>query len=135
VFAHQDSSQEIENPSIECVGFSNEAFKWLATGGMDSKLCVWELTTGSRRLTCEHDDGVVALKWHSSLPVLCSSSLDCSIKIWDGRNGSCLATLTGHSNFVTNFSIICDQENEGKVISVSDDHTVKVFRANFNLVI
>ena len=72
--------------SVECVGFSNDA-KWVASGGMDKTLKIWEATTGVCRAVCDHGDSVVALKWHIKLPVVFTAALDQVIRIWDARTG------------------------------------------------
>ncbi len=112
---------------VESVAFSHEQFKWIATGGMDKNLKVWDISSGTCRITCPHDGGVVSIKWHPRLPVVCTGAIDCAVRAWDARNGQCIRLLTGHSNMVTSVDIKAD-ENEGFVIiSVSDDHTSKLF--------
>ena len=60
---------------IEGVGFC-KTMKLAATASLDSTMKVWDLGTGQVRLTCEHDDGVIALQWHPSLPYVFTSSMD-----------------------------------------------------------
>ena len=135
-FAHstitaRDEGEEQVDCSVECVGFSSETYKWFATGGMDKLMKVWDLSSGSCRVSCVHEGGVVALKWHDRLPYICTSSLDGLVRIWDARNGNCHYTLSGHLKFVTNLDILCiDDDNKETMLigSVSDDNTAKVFR-------
>ena len=41
--------------SVECVGFAGGDYRWVASGGMDSFLKVWDMVTGSCRLSCKYE--------------------------------------------------------------------------------
>jgi WD40 repeat protein len=73
--------------SVECVGFANGDLRWAASGGMDNTLKVWDIVTGSCRSVCAHGGSVVALRWHSSLPVISTAALDYVLRVWDARGG------------------------------------------------
>lgn len=45
------------NLSVECVGFSAPDFRWIASGGMDCTLKIWDLVTGGCRHVCRWDEG------------------------------------------------------------------------------
>lgn len=91
--------------AVECVGFSTSEYRWVASGGMDKSLKIWDYTTGSCRSVCRHADGVIALAWHSTRPAVVTASLDRCIRIWDARSGTLTIELTGHTNIVTNFAL------------------------------
>ena len=60
---------------VECVGFSNDENhhnnnRWIATGGTDKNLKIWDYGSGICRCVCIHHDSVVSLQWHPSLPVV-----------------------------------------------------------------
>ncbi len=122
---------------VECVGFARGGLKWVASGGMDKNLKVWDMTTGGCRCVCAHGGSVVALKWHDSLPIICTAALDNVIRIWDARNGALLSELTGHTDLVTSLDLLSlkgfagvEGANGGvtdAIVSVSDDKTSKVF--------
>ena len=120
--------------SVECVGFSQGDIKWVASGGMDKLLKIWDPVTGLCRISCKHGDSVVSLRWHSSLPVISTASLDRNIRVWDARNGALLVELTGHNDLVTNLDMVSLsplQEAEEEIIAtVSDDGTAKIFHVN-----
>lgn len=122
--------------AVECVGFDTAGMKWAASGGSDKALKIWDLTAGSCRCTCLHDGGVVALKWHQSLPVVCTAALDAVIRLWDARSGTVLTTFTGHQDLVTDIfyapSISGGDSTSVEslldcIVSVSDDRTSRVF--------
>ena len=143
--------------SVECVGFSqSREFNWAASGGSSKELHVWDIVSGNCRASCVHGGSVVALKWHSSLPLITTAALDNLVRVWDARSGSCVLELSGHSDLVTNIDMktitiaeheACESDpslpplppdsnsttekrtkNEVDVIvAVSDDHTSRVF--------
>ena len=141
--------EEKATMSVECVGFSSNDYKWVASGGMDSNLKIWDVVAGTCRVTCPHKGGVVALIWHAKYPTVTTSSLDNNVRIWDARSGSMLVKLSGHMNNVTSLhGKYCDgatdnndtsdssNSNDIDVISsVSDDYTTKVFHVHIKALI
>lgn len=124
--------------SVECVGFSPANYKWIASGGMDGNLKIWDMASGYMRLSCQHESGVVALKWHSQLPVVATASMDYDLRVWDARNGSLLFRFTGHEDLILNLDIISLDKSQvpnitDQIVTVSDDGTAKVFLINLNI--
>ena len=78
---------------------------YLATGGMDGELTIWDIHTLQRRQTMHHDDGIVKIKWIPDSPCIASISVDCTVRIWDARSGECIRTFKGHENTVLDFDI------------------------------
>ena len=121
--------------SVECVGFSSNDYKWVASGGMDNNLKVWDIVTGTCRVTCPHSGGVVSLLWHTKYPSVTTTSLDNNIRIWDARSGSLLVQLTGHMNNVTSLDMKCsnddnDHDHIDIISTVSDDYTTKIYHVS-----
>lgn len=124
---------------VECVGFANGEWKWVASGGMDKTLKVWDTMTRTVRCSCMHGGGVVALVWHSTLPLVATAALDNVVRVWDARNGALLLELTGHNDLVTSIEMVpitaenrvdgCGDATD-MIISVSDDKTARVFMIN-----
>lgn len=54
--------------SVEAVGFC-ATHAWVATGGTDGRLKVWDSVSGTCRHTCAHPAGVTKLEWHPAAPV------------------------------------------------------------------
>ena len=92
----ENNQEKLEKSfSVECVGFSTHenSQKWIASGGMDSTLKIWDLTNGTLRGTCKHTSTVTDLKWHKSLPVIFASTLDGSICIYRRNSKSNIGHL------------------------------------------
>lgn len=109
--------------SIECVGFS-PSLTWVATGGMDKKLMIWELQSSSLRCTCQHEEGVMRLSWSFSSQHIITASLDGIVRLWDSRSGVCERVFEGHSDSIQDMVVTVDQRF---ILTGSDDTTAKVF--------
>ncbi len=136
-FLHDQSGSE-ERMNVECVGFAHPSLTWVATGGLDNTLRVWE-RTGFCRCSISHNGGVVSLQWHPQLPLLCTASLDCAVRLVDARNGHVLRLFTGHLDNVTSVVLakLMNKEVEGvpsevnAIVSLSEDASAKVFFVDF----
>jgi WD40 repeat protein len=129
---------------VECVGFANGEWKWVASGGMDKTLKVWDTQSGVVRCVCQHGGSVVSLAWHATLPLIATAALDNVVRIWDARNGALLQELTGHNDLVTSIEMVpitAENRVEGSgdatdmIISVSDDKTARVFMLNVHALV
>lgn len=138
-----EQEEELNVLGVECVGISNNQWKYVASGGMDKTLKIWDITTGTCRCVCEHADSVVALKWHATLPIVVTACLDRVVRIWDARSGVCVQECSGHRDIVTNLDfrqqpVVTENSDTGEkttavgdvIVSVSDDGTAKVFHVN-----
>ncbi len=130
--------------SVECIGFSSKDLHWVASGGLDNTMKVWDMNTGACRCTCSHGGSVVSLKWHPTAPLVITAALDTFIRIWDSRTGTLVLQLTGHRDLVTCIETVPFPQSvflssEGRVtptdlvISMSDDKSAKIFHINSNL--
>ena len=57
--------EELEETfSVECIGFSSHDInqKWIASGGMDTTLKIWDMNNGNLRCSCKHTTTVRRLK-------------------------------------------------------------------------
>ncbi|TVU33758.1 hypothetical protein EJB05_15563, partial [Eragrostis curvula] len=103
--------------SVECVGISPR-YNWVATGGMDQKLVIWDLTHQSRR--CDIPCMVGFLK-------VCRIRMhgwEGAVRIWDTLSGHCARTFNGHANIVQSLAISADGNC---IVSVSTDWSARVF--------
>ena len=118
--------------SIEAVGFAPQNPNWLATGGVDGVVKIWDLANGAQcRQTfpaMAAGEGITRLRWHPHLPLFFTASTLGTIRLWDARNGCLLATQTGSTD-VINDLVICYAEEGKKALltAASDDKTVRVF--------
>jgi WD40 repeat protein len=97
--------------------------RYLATGGDDQTVKVWDIYTKACIHTfCGHTSQVLCIRFTTDGSRLISSSADRTIKIWDVNTGDCLATLPGHQNWVWSFNLSPDAQ---MLLSGSQDETIK----------
>ncbi|CAG8592719.1 15045_t:CDS:10 [Rhizophagus irregularis] len=96
-----------------------------ATGSLDGKLNIWDVTTMRLRQTCNHDDAIIQLQWHHDSPLLTTCSADRTVRVWDGRTGNCEKTFYGHQDTILGFAISKDGK---KIVTAGDDHVCLVFK-------
>jgi|EP00900_Chrysochromulina_parva_P010183 ribosome assembly protein SQT1 len=129
--AHAESGKTLavfpsHDASVEFCGFC-DVMALAASCGMDGKMCIWDLGTFSPRHTCMHTAGVIELRWLKGSPMILTCALSREIRLWDGRSGECLQTLTGHHEPVLCFDV--GYTTQGiYVVSGSDDKTARLWQ-------
>ena len=104
---------------------------FLASGGQNSTVKIWNLETGTYRILAGHERWIWTVAFSPIPPnppyqggKLASGSDDQTIKIWDVTTGECLQTLRGHTNNVRSVAFSPD----GKfLVSGSEDNTLKLW--------
>ena len=73
----------------------SQSGSFVATSSWDKSVCIWDTDTGTLvSILKSHSGGVWSVDFHPHSPdLLCSSSDDGTIRIWDTRQGSDIQTL------------------------------------------
>ncbi|HLO89138.1 MAG TPA: pentapeptide repeat-containing protein, partial [Nostocaceae cyanobacterium] len=120
----KDSVFATDLTSVYTVAFSPDG-KVLATGERDSRVRLWNPTSGKELLTLAgHSGSVRSVAWSGDGQTLASASDDKTVKLWDVRTGDCVRTLEGHSNLVN--SVVWSGDGQ-TLASASGDKTVKLW--------
>ncbi|XP_060080044.1 angio-associated migratory cell protein-like [Ylistrum balloti] len=117
-----ESVKEGDN-SVEACGFCKQQ-TLAATGTLQGTLCIWDMPTQITRSKCQHEAGVVRLKWDPTAPLVYTACLDGVVRLWDGRNGQCVNQWSGHTDAILDVDLSRDGET---LVTVSDDKTARVF--------
>jgi ribosome assembly protein SQT1 len=139
--ASGNNDDQMEHPmSVEAVGFCPIQPTWCATGGVDGKLKIWDLSRdgGQLRQVChlattpENNgtvDSITRLKWHPTLPLVFTSHVTGVVRLWDARGGTLVHTLHGGQDQINDMDVQYSpaSPNMAFIVSASDDKTVRVF--------
>ncbi|CAG8506111.1 8347_t:CDS:10 [Paraglomus brasilianum] len=117
-------SFENHSESVETVGFC-DILPLVATGSTDNKINIWDVTTMRLRQTCQHDDAVIKLQWHTDSPLFTSSSADRTVRQWDARTGKSERVWKGHRDSILGFAISRDGKT---VVTAGDDNVCRIFK-------
>jgi ribosome assembly protein SQT1 len=136
-----DNDEDAEYPmSVEAVGFSPSQPNWCATGGVDGKLKIWDLSRdGQCRQVCSPPgmsgapDSITRIRWHPSLPLVFTSSISGTVRLWDARDGRLIHELTGGTEQINDMDIqFLPGVGSAVILTASDDKKVRVFELDVN---
>lgn len=71
----------------------------ILTGGLDGKARLWDVETGTVRLTLEHPnvDGVSSVAYSPDGTMVATGNRDWKVRLWDTETGAIIHTLIGHN--------------------------------------
>jgi len=109
---------------VKCVAFSPNG-KWLASGGNDTHVMLWEAATGKLHRKMEGHTGLVhQIAFSPDGETLASASFDNTVKLWNVPTGDETATLRGHQEEVRGVAF---SPNGRLLVSTSEDKTARVW--------
>ncbi len=115
---------------VKRVASPGQAESWVASGGLDRKISLWDLNGGGRRLEIdvgEEDNtsakgSVYALAATPTL--IASGGPESVVRVWDSRTGKRITKFVGHTDNVRDILVAQDGET---ILTASSDQTVKVW--------
>ncbi|XP_017878587.1 angio-associated migratory cell protein [Ceratina calcarata] len=127
-----DNDEEAENDEgncdsnwVETAAFCKDpAFQVAATGTVNGEIFIWDIAKQILRQKIAQESGISKLVWKGNTSILFSAGLDGILRCFDGKNGECLRSFTGHVADILDLSI---SENGEKALTTSDDSTVRIF--------
>lgn len=114
---------------VRCVASPSQNSTWVATGGLDRKIYLWDLNGGGK--TSEIDTMGDELQAKGSIyalatteKVLAYGGPESIVHLWDPRAGERIAKFRGHGQNIRSIllSPTCDT-----VVTCATDHTVKIW--------
>lgn len=107
---------------------------WVASGGLDRKINLWDLSGSGQRLSIDagEDEGAVGInKEKGSVyaldvtpSIIASGGPESIVRVWDPKSGRRITKFVGHTDNIRDILISADGE---RIISASSDQTVKVW--------
>lgn len=114
---------------VKCLATSNQQSNWVASGGLDQKVVLWDLNGGGDILkidTCGDEvtekGSVYALGTGGS--VLATGGPESVVRVWDPKSGKLITKFVGHTDNIRGILI---NETGDKIMTASSDQTVKVW--------
>lgn len=114
---------------VKCLANPRSHSDWVASGGLDHKIFLWDLNGGGEKLKIDvsEDDktpkgSVYALSAKGS--ILASGGPDSVVRVWDSKSGKLVTKFVGHTDNVR--SILINQDGD-TIMTASSDQTVKVW--------
>ncbi|KAF2429839.1 WD40 repeat-like protein [Tothia fuscella] len=111
--------------AIKCVAVSASG-KYLATGGLDKRLVIWDaVSLKPLQVFTQHRDTVLAVSFRRGSHTLYSASADRTIKIWGLDEMAYIETLFGHQDDVVDVAGMAQE----RCVSVgSRDRTARLWK-------
>jgi WD repeat-containing protein 48 len=114
---------------VKCLATPNSQADWVVSGGLDRKICLWDLSGAGKKLEIEVGDeeksekgSVYALS--ASRSILASGGPESIVRLWDPRSGKRVTKFVGHTDNVRDILI---NETGDTIMTASSDQTVKVW--------
>ncbi|KAK6587059.1 hypothetical protein PZA11_000349 [Diplocarpon coronariae] len=114
---------------VKCVATPSPHADWVASGGLDRKICLWDLSGAGKKLEIAAGEeetsekgSVYALSVSRS--ILASGGPESIVRLWDPRTGKRVTKFVGHTD---NIRDILVNESGDTIMTASSDQTIKVW--------
>lgn len=114
---------------VKCLATPGTHSDWVASGGLDHKIRVWDLNGGGERLQIGVGEdessakgSVYALSVRGS--IMASGGPESIVRLWDPRTGKRITKFVGHTDNIRNILI---NEDGDTIMTASSDQTIKVW--------
>ena len=114
---------------VKCLTTPSANSDWVASGGLDHRICLWDLSGKGQKLEINVTKAanvvkgsVYALKAKGN--IIASGGPDAVVRLWDVNSGKSITKLVGHTDNIRDILISDDGQ---AVLTASSDQTIKVW--------
>lgn len=113
----------------KCLATPDQSTNWVASGGLDRRLCLWDLSGGGKTLEIDVSGEEVVEKGSVyalgvTHNILANGGPESIVRLWDPKSGKRITKFVGHTDMIR---AILVSESGDMVLSASSDQTVKVW--------
>ncbi|CAK7216868.1 hypothetical protein SBRCBS47491_002976 [Sporothrix bragantina] len=115
---------------VKCVASPGQQSTWVASGGLDRRICLWDLAGAGKILEIDVSGQEIAEKGsvyalRANHNVLASGGPESTVRLWDPRaGGKNITKFVGHTD---NVRAILVNDAGDTIMTASSDQTVKVW--------
>lgn len=114
---------------VKCLASPSVHSDWVASGGLDHKIKIWDLNGGGEKLQIdigEHESSVKGSVYALSVrgSIMASGGPESIVRLWDPKSGKRTTNLVGHTDNIRDILI---SEDGSMVMTASSDQTVKMW--------
>jgi WD repeat-containing protein 48 len=114
---------------VKRVASPGENEHWVASGGLDRKISLWDLNGAGKRLEIAVGDDENTAKGSvyalAATPnIIASGGPESIVRVWDARSGTRITKFVGHTDNVRDILVAEDGDT---ILTASSDQTVKVW--------
>ena len=114
---------------VKCLTTPDSTSSWVASGGLDHKICLWDLDGAGKTLQINvgKSEGLVKGSIYAlcaTRSILASGGPESVVRLWDPKTGKGITKLVGHTDNVRDILI---SEDGDMLLTASSDQTVKVW--------
>ncbi|KAI9821832.1 MAG: hypothetical protein M1827_002414 [Pycnora praestabilis] len=114
---------------VKCLATPSAHSDWVASGGLDHKISLWDLNGGGERLHINVGDdessakgSVYTLSVRGS--ILASGGPESIVRVWDPKSGKRITKFVGHTDNIRD--ILINQDGD-MIMTASSDQTIKIW--------
>ncbi|KAK5939267.1 hypothetical protein PMZ80_008570 [Knufia obscura] len=114
---------------VKCLTSPGSNSDWIASGGLDHRICLWDLSGKGQKLEINVSKAanvakgsVYALKANRNM--IASGGPESVVRLWDINSGKSITKLVGHTDNIRDILI---SEDGDAVLTASSDQTIKVW--------
>ncbi|KAK4999833.1 hypothetical protein LTR66_001217 [Elasticomyces elasticus] len=119
---------------VKTLAVPNASADWVASGGLDRKICLWDLNGAGQKLAIDvgQEEGGTGLRKEKGSvyalgvtnSILASGGPESIVRVWDPRTGKRVTKFVGHTDNIRDVLI---SEGGDTIMTASADQTVKVW--------